>query len=78
MEWNRRRDLEGGKELGIWIGSDDRELYVEDLTYRGTATPSISAPPRQSGTRSSPPNTGRRPSRKPRKSPETTESRGDT
>jgi hypothetical protein len=34
MEWNRRRDLEGGKELGIWIGSDDRELYVEDLTYR--------------------------------------------
>ncbi len=35
MEWNRRRDLEGGKEIGIWIGSDDRELYVEDLTYRG-------------------------------------------
>ena len=35
MEWNRRRDLEGGKELGIWINNDGRELYVEGLTYRG-------------------------------------------
>jgi|APHM01.1.fsa_nt_gi hypothetical protein len=35
MDWNRRRDLEGGKEIGIWIGTDNRELYVEDLTYRG-------------------------------------------
>jgi hypothetical protein len=34
MDWNRRRDLEGGKEIGIWIGADNRELYVENLTYR--------------------------------------------
>ncbi|WP_137285207.1 hypothetical protein [Halorussus salinisoli] len=40
MRWKRRRDLEGGKELGIWLlvdvdGSVDRELYVETHEYRG-------------------------------------------
>jgi len=49
MHWERRRDLEGGKELGIWLLVDDgaveRELYVESHEYRGgdfdvyTATP---------------------------------------
>jgi hypothetical protein len=50
MHWERRRDLEGGKELGIWLlvdeaGSVERELYVESHEYRGgnfdvyTATP---------------------------------------
>lgn len=50
MYWERRRDLEGGKELGIWLLADDdggveRELYVESHEYRGgnfdvyTATP---------------------------------------
>lgn len=50
MRWNRRRDLEGGKELGVWLlvddaGGVDRELYVESHEYRGggfdvyTATP---------------------------------------
>jgi hypothetical protein len=49
MEWHRRRDLEGGKELGVWLLVDDgaveSELYVETHTYRGggfdvyTATP---------------------------------------
>lgn len=34
MVWNRRRDLEGGKEIGVWLADDGRELYVEDLTYR--------------------------------------------
>jgi len=34
MEWDRRRDLEGGKEIGVWLASDGRELYVEDLRYR--------------------------------------------
>ncbi len=49
MHWQRRRDLEGGKELGIWLLLDDgtvaQELYVETHQYRGgdfdvyTATP---------------------------------------
>lgn len=50
MEWRRRRDLEGGKELGVWLlvtadGAVDTELYVESHRYRGgdfdvyTATP---------------------------------------
>lgn len=50
MHWRRRRDLEGGKELGVWLLVDDdgaveTELYVESHEYRGgefdvyTATP---------------------------------------
>jgi hypothetical protein len=49
MHWQRRRDLEGGKELGVWLlldeGTVDTELYVESHEYRGgnfdvyTATP---------------------------------------
>jgi len=50
MHWERRRDLEGGKELGIWLLVDDSgavetELYVESHEYRDdgfdvyTATP---------------------------------------
>lgn len=50
MEWVRRRDLEGGKELGVWLlveeeGTVETELYVESHRYRGgdydvyTATP---------------------------------------
>ena len=50
MRWHRRRDLEGGKELGVWLLVDDdgaveQELYVESHEYRGgdfdvyTATP---------------------------------------
>ncbi|MFC4540613.1 hypothetical protein ACFO5R_01570 [Halosolutus amylolyticus] len=50
MHWTRRRDLEGGKELGVWLLVDDdgaveEELYVETHEYRGggfdvyTATP---------------------------------------
>ena len=50
MHWTRRRDLEGGKELGIWLlldsdGLVQEELYVESHEYRGggfdvyTATP---------------------------------------
>lgn len=39
MHWVRRRDLEGGKELGVWLlvddGSVERELYVESHEYRG-------------------------------------------
>ncbi|WP_135852856.1 hypothetical protein [Halorussus salinus] len=40
MQWHRRRDLEGGKELGVWLlvaddGSVERELYVESHEYRG-------------------------------------------
>lgn len=42
MYWKRRRDLEGGKELGIWLlctedGDVDTELYVESHEYRGGA-----------------------------------------
>lgn len=50
MEWNRRKDLEGGKELGVWLQEENgqvvKELYVESHQYRGgnfdvyTATPS--------------------------------------
>ncbi|WP_231183899.1 hypothetical protein [Haladaptatus sp. DYF46] len=33
--WRRREDLEGGKQIRIWLRDDeDRELYVENLTYR--------------------------------------------
>jgi hypothetical protein len=49
MSWIRRRDLEGGKELGVWLLHTDgrvaEELYVESHEYRGgdfdvyTATP---------------------------------------
>jgi hypothetical protein len=50
VHWNRRRDLEGGKELGVWLlldteGNVEKELYVESHEYRGegfdvyTATP---------------------------------------
>ena len=39
MQWERRRDLEGGKEIGVWLlvddGSVERELYVESHEYRG-------------------------------------------
>lgn len=40
MRWKRRRDLEGGKELGVWLlvdddGDVDTELYVESHEYRG-------------------------------------------
>jgi hypothetical protein len=39
MHWQRRRDLEGGKELGVWLLLDDgtveEELYVESHEYRG-------------------------------------------
>ena len=39
MYWRRRRDLEGGKELGIWLllsdGTVEKELYVESHEYRG-------------------------------------------
>lgn len=39
MQWKRRRDLEGGKELGVWLlvdddGTVDTELYVESHEYR--------------------------------------------
>lgn len=49
MTWSRRKDLEGGKELGVWLKKVDNdvaiELYVENHKYRGgeydvyTATP---------------------------------------
>lgn len=39
MYWRRRRDLEGGKELGVWLllndGVVEKELYVESHEYRG-------------------------------------------
>jgi hypothetical protein len=39
MHWRRRRDLEGGKELGVWLRLDEgavrEELYVESHEYRG-------------------------------------------
>lgn len=40
MHWERRRDLEGGKEIGVWLlvddeGAVDTELYVESHEYRG-------------------------------------------
>ena len=39
MRWERRRDLEGGKELGVWLlvsdsGDVEKELYVESHEYR--------------------------------------------
>lgn len=41
MHWRRRRDLEGGKELGVWLLFDgeavEEELYVESHEYRGGA-----------------------------------------
>lgn len=38
--WERRRDLEGGKQLGIWLLKDgdgvvEKELIVETHEYRG-------------------------------------------
>jgi hypothetical protein len=39
MHWRRRRDLEGGKELGVWLLLEGEtvkeELYVESHEYRG-------------------------------------------
>ncbi len=33
--WTRRRDLEGGKQAGVWLEIEGhRELYVEDLGYK--------------------------------------------
>lgn len=33
--WRRREDLEGGKQIRIWLSEGGtRELYVENLTYR--------------------------------------------
>ncbi len=33
--WRRREDLEGGKQIRIWLRDDGiEELYVENLTYR--------------------------------------------
>ncbi len=48
MQWHRRRDLEGGKELGVYLLVDEteddehdgqvaNELYVESHEYRGGA-----------------------------------------
>jgi hypothetical protein len=49
MRWERRRDLEGGKELGVWLLVDDdrveRELYVESHEYRGGAFDVYTATP---------------------------------
>jgi hypothetical protein len=50
MHWERRRDLEGGKELGIWLlvdedGAVERELYVESHEYRGGAFDVYTATP---------------------------------
>lgn len=33
--WTRRHDLEGGKELCVWLSDEsDTELYVESHQYR--------------------------------------------
>jgi hypothetical protein len=49
MQWTRRRDLEGGKELGVWLLLDDGtvelELYVESHEYRGGAFDVYTATP---------------------------------
>ena len=49
MHWQRRRDLEGGKELGVWLllddGTVDTELYVESHEYRGGAFDVYTATP---------------------------------
>ena len=49
VQWERRRDLEGGKELGVWLLVDDgtveRELYVESHEYRGGAFDVYTATP---------------------------------
>lgn len=49
MPWHRRRDLEGGKELGVWLlvqdGTVERELYVESHEYRGGAFDVYTATP---------------------------------
>lgn len=38
MRWHRRRDLEGGREIGIWIlrSSEgvDKEITVKSYAYR--------------------------------------------
>lgn len=49
MQWTRRRDLEGGKEQGVWLlvdgGRVQRELYVESHEYRGGAFDVYTATP---------------------------------
>jgi hypothetical protein len=49
VHWKRRRDLEGGKELGVWLLVDDgdveSELYVESHEYRGGAFDVYTATP---------------------------------
>ena len=49
MHWQRRRDLEGGKELGVWLLYDDgtvvEELYVESHEDRGGAFDVYTATP---------------------------------
>jgi hypothetical protein len=49
VQWERRRDLEGGKELGVWLLVDgdavERELYVESHEYRGGAFDVYTATP---------------------------------
>jgi len=30
MKWHRRRDLEGGKELGVWLCRDDTGAVTEE------------------------------------------------
>jgi hypothetical protein len=50
MHWERRRDLEGGKELGVWLlvdgdGDVGTELYVESHEYRGGAFDVYTATP---------------------------------
>lgn len=49
MYWQRRRDLEGGKELGVWLLLDDgavqEELYVESHEYRGGSFDAYTASP---------------------------------
>lgn len=49
MTWERRRDLEGGKELGVWLLIDEgevvEELYVESHEYRGGAFDTYTATP---------------------------------
>lgn len=49
MNWQRRRDLEGGEELGIWLLYDDREvvqeLYVGSHECRGGGFDTYTASP---------------------------------
>lgn len=35
-DWTRREELEGGKQIRVYLSTDsEEELYVEDLTYQG-------------------------------------------